>query len=427
VYWVDNWVVGSLEGMGMVLPDAEYVEIGEHYGCVFYDNNGPNYNFRHASGGSNVNPFGGANAEYDTTIDSHSAVDLTAEYSLLEQLHSMTSFWEMRPIYEQYWQLRNPGGDSRPAPLQQATLDSLRNDFSGEADSIRIITRTSSETWPDSLIIAFGTQNYPDSASPTRIRRAYSGPNRIDTSYIVMNLNEPALLFASFWIMDSDSGWSYRQTRTRLFNHSIPRPGQLPQISLDSLFNDFAGESDSVRIITATSSENWPDSIIMTFSTQGYPDSSVQNGIRIVYPGPNSIDTSFLVISLNEPAALYGSFWVRDSNAGWSFRQTRNRLYYSIPSGITEPILPHETALHQNYPNPFNASTEIRFTLAQPGHVDLQIFNVGGQSVANLINEYHPAGEYSMTWDAEDLSSGVYFAVMQTDNIRNYIAMVILK
>jgi hypothetical protein len=76
--------------------------------------------------------------------------------------------------------------------------------------------------------------------------------------------------------------------------------------------------------------------------------------------------------------------------------------------------LPETFALAQNYPNPFNPTTEIEFALPSPGVVHLDIYNVMGQRVRELVGGYLPAGHHRLTFDSrsEDgrpLSSGVYF------------------
>jgi hypothetical protein len=78
--------------------------------------------------------------------------------------------------------------------------------------------------------------------------------------------------------------------------------------------------------------------------------------------------------------------------------------------------------LGQNYPNPFNASTRIKFSILKSCYLDLKIFNIKGQEVANLISGlgYKP-GDYDFYFDAGkySLSSGVYFYLMKgatTDN-----------
>jgi hypothetical protein len=99
-------------------------------------------------------------------------------------------------------------------------------------------------------------------------------------------------------------------------------------------------------------------------------------------------------------------------------------------SGETD--LPKEFALSQNYPNPFNPETEIRFDVAQPGPVRLEVFNSLGQRVRVLVNEIVTPGRYRALWDGRDdlgraLSSGVYFYRLEAMNFSRVQRMLLLK
>jgi hypothetical protein len=70
---------------------------------------------------------------------------------------------------------------------------------------------------------------------------------------------------------------------------------------------------------------------------------------------------------------------------------------------------PSNFALLGNYPNPFNNSTIIKFRLADPGHVSLEIYNILGQRVETLTSGVMSAGEHELVWTGRDVPSGVYF------------------
>lgn len=70
--------------------------------------------------------------------------------------------------------------------------------------------------------------------------------------------------------------------------------------------------------------------------------------------------------------------------------------------------------LRQNYPNPFNNNTSICYSLPKSCNIKLQIYNIKGQLVETLINEYKPAGYHTVEWDANDMSSGIYFYKLST-------------
>ncbi len=71
--------------------------------------------------------------------------------------------------------------------------------------------------------------------------------------------------------------------------------------------------------------------------------------------------------------------------------------------------VPSDFSLSQNYPNPFNPVTTIRYSLDKTSDVSLEVYNIAGKLVETLYTGNKSAGEYSVTWDASQLASGVYF------------------
>jgi hypothetical protein len=82
----------------------------------------------------------------------------------------------------------------------------------------------------------------------------------------------------------------------------------------------------------------------------------------------------------------------------------------SIPAEAIDDALPEAFALAQNYPNPFNPSTTIEFELPTAGVVTLSVYDILGRTVATLLDqEYLGEGSQEVQFDAQGLSSGVYF------------------
>ncbi len=81
---------------------------------------------------------------------------------------------------------------------------------------------------------------------------------------------------------------------------------------------------------------------------------------------------------------------------------------------ISEQV-PGAFGLEQNYPNPFNPSTTIAFDLPQGADVSLKVFNLLGQEVAVVLNDFRSAGSYRVEFDARTLPSGVYFYTLSTE------------
>ena len=75
---------------------------------------------------------------------------------------------------------------------------------------------------------------------------------------------------------------------------------------------------------------------------------------------------------------------------------------------------PDEFALSSAYPNPFNPSTSLDLSLNNSGHVSVKVYNVLGQLTATLVNGNMDAGYHTLTWDASNMASGMYFVRVET-------------
>jgi hypothetical protein len=106
--------------------------------------------------------------------------------------------------------------------------------------------------------------------------------------------------------------------------------------------------------------------------------------------------------------------------------------FYSTLTGV-EPEeyngkIPQEFYLRQNFPNPFNPITNIRFEVPNSTPVTINIYNAVGQLVTTLINgQAFAPGTYSVTWDASNVSSGVYFYQLKTDSFQQTMKMILIK
>ncbi len=119
---------------------------------------------------------------------------------------------------------------------------------------------------------------------------------------------------------------------------------------------------------------------------------------------------------------LTGGSKMMNNNAGLALKN---------PTGISDQnsdhSIPGGLMLSQNYPNPFNPSTTIEFQLPKEEKVTLQIYNVLGQLVKTLFDSEASAGIHRITFDASNLSSGIYFYRLSGNNINVLKKMIFSK
>lgn len=126
----------------------------------------------------------------------------------------------------------------------------------------------------------------------------------------------------------------------------------------------------------------------------------------------------------NHHVVLFPSFWYGDASDVFGALEIKD-----VVNSIKElgSAIPEVYSLDQNYPNPFNPSTVINFSIPESGLVTLKIYNVLGQEVAELVNDVKPAGNYEVTFDASDLTSGMYIYTITAGNFTSTKKMMLLK
>ena len=101
-------------------------------------------------------------------------------------------------------------------------------------------------------------------------------------------------------------------------------------------------------------------------------------------------------------------------------------------AGILSNYPPINFSLNGNYPNPFNGETIISYAIPKDGFVNISIFNVAGQFITSLVNDYQIHGEKNVIWDTKDATgnhvpSGVYYYVVSNGIYKEARTMTLLK
>lgn len=139
--------------------------------------------------------------------------------------------------------------------------------------------------------------------------------------------------------------------------------------------------------------------------------------------GNPSIDI-FDIVSNGDDLIYAGKFFTVNGNI-----QTNIALFTNRILGTDEIVnlQPRAYNLKQNYPNPFNPSTTITFNIPKEEKVSMKVYNLLGQEVSTLMNEYKSAGVYTLNFDAKNLSSGIYFYRIEAGSFIETKKMVVLR
>ncbi len=125
-------------------------------------------------------------------------------------------------------------------------------------------------------------------------------------------------------------------------------------------------------------------------------------------------------------------FWFANDSLGWVIggggyilNTTNGGTFVAV-----QPIsyaLPKEFKLHQNYPNPFNTQTAIEFEILNRAHYKLEIYDVLGKKIVELVNEYFNSGRYRINFNANQLSSGIYCYKLSSDKLTQTKKFILIK
>ena len=267
---------------------------------------------------------------------------------------------------------------------------------------------------------------------------------------VLAKLNYGSYNLSVFRTTDGGSSWSN-------INGNLPAIEQ-PQISFSdrgiqmidedtfifSYYNPVGGGYDTKIWTTEDGGVNWftteiEDSGVMLNSLS--IDKSADYGLICGFNSDSSkifyvmyVDEtqwrSFLLPEVESGTGLYatemtkdGTIWAIGNNqAIWKSEATGTDVEIGIQSE-----LPTKYALLQNYPNPFNPSTVIEFALPTSGNVSLKVFNSIGEEVAELVNGEMNVGLHSVNFNANNLSSGIYFYRISAGSFIKTNKMILIK
>ncbi|EQB63014.1 MAG: hypothetical protein RBG1_1C00001G0593 [candidate division Zixibacteria bacterium RBG-1] len=216
----------------------------------------------------------------------------------------------------------------------------------------------------------------------------------------------------------------YKNPQTDITLDSVRFHPDMNAVSLkDSIRDDAAGTITLLLVSFGIIPAGVDTFATLYFTTGPTWDPSVHNPIDtftlISGQGLNYVDTSA------SPQSIIPHY---DPPGSFGRGCTDVKEDHRFPSTLR----PNSFVLSQNYPNPFNTETVITFALPRSGNVKIEIFNILGQKVRELVDEKVTAGYKKVIWDGKDnrgktVASGVYFYRVKADNFVDVKKMTLLK
>ena len=267
---------------------------------------------------------------------------------------------------------------------------------------------------------------YKTSNAGTNWAQAYTTTEIMNDMYFTTQLNG--------WMV-GESGKVYKTTNGGV-NWSLQTSGTSFQLNAVFFFNANSGWACGVNgtvIATTNGGTNW--SLQNTGTTKFLTDiefGSASNGCAVGEDGvrlatgnggatwglniePSQTDLFSLVFSGANQVYIAGdNGYIAGNSFLVGIHQTGNQV-------------PDKFELIQNYPNPFNPSTTIKFSLPTAGYISLYVYDVTGKLIKTLISQNMNAGNYNYTFDAGNLSSGVYFYRLVSEEFSEVKKMILVK
>ena len=204
---------------------------------------------------------------------------------------------------------------------------------------------------------------------------------------------------------------------TTFSDWSLGDQSALP-VELSSFSASVAGSNVKLRWETATEVNNYGFEVERKV---GSLQSTVGNYEKVGFVNGNGNSNSPKNYSFEDKNVSAGKYSYR-------LKQIDNDGQFEYSKSIeVEFGTPKKFELSQNYPNPFNPTTTIRFDIPEPSNVKLTLFNILGQEIKTLVNEFKESGIHTLNFDASDLNSGMYIYKLEAGSFTQTRKMTLVK
>lgn len=225
-----------------------------------------------------------------------------------------------------------------------------------------------------------------------------------------------------FWNGSAFEADKIQQVNTTSFS----LPGGLTALNEVELTRNLSGTAIGIKFIDATAPQDTTPDVFITYKNISSGSwSTVEN----VTQTP-AVKEKFSNLAPRMGDRMHIYYTIFGSNDTDDLGESE--LWYIQDVNVTAiedkvTAKPINFNLAQNYPNPFNPVTTIEYAIAQKGKVEVKVYNLLGKEVATLVNGVKETGNYSVTFDASKIASGVYFYTLKSDNLTMTRKMLVVK
>jgi hypothetical protein len=247
-----------------------------------------------------------------------------------------------------------------------------------------------------------GSSPFPAPITGYQIQRKNGLPTANSPYVAIANVDSVSFFFDDQNV-ELNNSYTYRictVSGTYLSSYGNETTAYVPEIvpvELVSFNASVSSNEVTLNWITATETNNSGFEIFRTVQNNNH------NWETIVFVEGNGTTTKPSVYSFKDENVSAGNYKYRlkqiDYNGTFEYSKT-------IEAEISSPLT---FSLEQNYPNPFNPSTKIEYSIPADGNVTLKIYDILGNEVSTLVDEFKQAGTFDVTFNGAKLSSGVYY------------------
>ncbi|MBS1514655.1 MAG: T9SS type A sorting domain-containing protein [Bacteroidetes bacterium] len=266
-----------------------------------------------------------------------------------------------------------------------------------------------------------------------------------NSSYVTVSTNKPTL--TEFKI----NGVTYNNVQTQVFPNggNVTLEAVTPSSGTQTRYRfvNWSNGGANPQTITVNGNSSVTANFMPQYKITGITSYSSMFGANTFYDSAQTFQFGIASRRINSGGTnYYFHAWIgagngsytspdstgRDSMVTWSLKQgpiVESALWTDVPIGIKNITseIPAEFNLEQNFPNPFNPVTNIKFDVAKYGPVKIVVYDLLGKEVNVVLNRQLSPGRYIIDFNAENLSSGIYFYKLITQEYVSIKKMTLLK